>query len=112
MGSGFLSTAFGEDGSFFLDLLFGFPSSILAPSRVIGVSLEALGSMAVFSGYVDVHFKSGVGYWINPTAHFLVALVLADPPLYLPLVDVSFRFRILCTTHLYIHRGSSIRISF
>jgi len=45
--------------------------------------------------------ESGVGYWINPTANFLVALVLADPPLYLPLVDVSVRF--LCTIHLDIH---------
>jgi len=57
-----LSTAFGEDGSFVLDLLFGFPSSILAPSRVIGVSLEALGSIAVFSGRVDVHVR--IRRWI------------------------------------------------
>ena len=44
-----------SEASFVLDFLLGLPSSIFAPSRVIGVSLEAPGSMAVFSGHVDIH---------------------------------------------------------
>jgi len=51
-----------SEAIFVLDLLFGLPSPILAPSRVIGVSLEAPGFMAVFSGHVDVHVR--IRRWI------------------------------------------------